>query len=608
MKFIGTKNIITIFLIIGFLIISSYSSIAVNQKNNYLTETTLESKPADLDWWPMYRHDSQNIGYSTNIPPVTNDVLWEYQTDDGISSSPVVMHGKVYVGSWDYSLYCFDMETGSVLWEYQTNGRITSSPAIKNNRVYFGSRDSYIYCLDAVDGSLIWSYKTGYYIESSPVIENNNVYIGSADGNMYCLDANNGALIWSFMTNNIIWSSPALSLGNIYFGALNGKIYCLNSTTGALLWNYTTGSGIWASPAVYNNRVYIGSNDFILYCFDAITGTIHWTYTTTNEIHSSPAIAYGNLYFGNNDGTLYCLDIATGNSQWTYSISGVIQSSPAIADEKIFIGYEACCGFPSFVACLDSYTGSEIWDYNIGMPGMQSSPAITMEKLFTCSLDGIVRVFGDTPFIADAQGPYQGTINLSVQFNGMAYGGFPGYTWYWDFGDTSHSTQQNPVHTYSKEGIYNVTFTVEDSQNNIAIDETTVLIIGTNYAPTPPQITGPTQGKTGVPYTYTFQSIDPENEDIYYWINWGDSCPSVEWDGPYQSEDILTLNHTYDEEGSYTISSKSMDINNQESEWSYFETSMPLSHPHQNNNFFLQRIISVLFQIFSPFRLHQKSI
>ena len=170
MKFISKKKIIYIFLIIGFLIISSYSSIAINQKNNYFIETTLETKPADLDWWPMYRHDSQNIGYSTNIPPVTNDLLWTYQTDDGISSSPVVMHGKVYVGSWDYSLYCFDMETGSVIWEYQTNGRITSSPAIKNNRVYFGSRDSYIYCLDAVDGSLIWSYKTGYYIESSPVI------------------------------------------------------------------------------------------------------------------------------------------------------------------------------------------------------------------------------------------------------------------------------------------------------------------------------------------------------------------------------------------------------------------------------------------------------
>ncbi|NCA76741.1 MAG: DNRLRE domain-containing protein [Alphaproteobacteria bacterium] len=37
------------------------------------------------------------------------------------------------------------------------------------------------------------------------------------------------------------------------------------------------------------------------------------------------------------------------------------------------------------------------------------------------------------------------------------------FSWLWEFGDGYLSTLQNPFHTYSKEGIYNVCLTVEDS-------------------------------------------------------------------------------------------------------------------------------------------------
>jgi PKD repeat protein len=37
------------------------------------------------------------------------------------------------------------------------------------------------------------------------------------------------------------------------------------------------------------------------------------------------------------------------------------------------------------------------------------------------------------------------------------------FSWYWDFGDESHSSQQNPVHIYDFSGIYNVCLYVIDS-------------------------------------------------------------------------------------------------------------------------------------------------
>jgi outer membrane protein assembly factor BamB len=585
---------ILVSLIIGLLLLLSFNIGAVNLSEQTFHEKTLSYAPLDLDWWPMFRHDFINTGFSTNTPPITNDILWTYQTNDGISATPAIVHGKVYVASEDFTLYCIEMDTGSLIWEFQSGGRLTSSPTVINNRVYLGSRDSNIYCLDATDGSIIWSYSTGFYIESSPLVKDGRLYIGSADGFFYCLDSYDGSLLWKYDVNNIIWSTPALYQGYIYFGALNGIFYCLDANTGTLIWEYSTDSGIWSSPAIYNNQVFIGSNDYNLYCFNALTGDVEWTFSTDNEIHSSPAIAYDKLYIGNNEGILYCLDTTNGNELWTYTISGRIQSSPAIADNKLYIGYEACCGSPSFVACLDAHTGSEIWDYNIGIPGMKSSPAIIMEKLVACSLDGIIRVFGNTPFLADAQGPYHTIVNTTLQFNGMAYGGVPEYSWYWNFGDGTTSTEQNPTHIYTTEETFTVTLQVTDSTSASVSDETIAVVTTENIAPNAPQISGSTQGKTGVEYTYGFQSIDPENDDVYYWVNWGDSCPAVEWEGPYQSGETLYLTHTYEEQGTFTIRSKTKDIHDLESEWGYFETSMPTPTMQKIPNPIRDRILSFI--------------
>lgn len=38
--------------------------------------------------------------------------------------------------------------------------------------------------------------------------------------------------------------------------------------------------------------------------------------------------------------------------------------------------------------------------------------------------------------------------------------------WYWNFGDGNESSSQNPSHTYSNSGTYNVSLTVTDSGGN----------------------------------------------------------------------------------------------------------------------------------------------
>ncbi|HEC92120.1 MAG TPA: serine/threonine protein kinase, partial [Candidatus Atribacteria bacterium] len=95
------------------------------------------------DDWPMFRHDPQHTGYTDCEMPNELELLWKYGTDSNIASSPAVVNGKVYFGSWDGYLYCLDTN-GKLLWKYGTDSNVFSSPAVVNGKVYFGSCDNYL--------------------------------------------------------------------------------------------------------------------------------------------------------------------------------------------------------------------------------------------------------------------------------------------------------------------------------------------------------------------------------------------------------------------------------------------------------------------------------
>jgi len=96
-----------------------------------------------------------------------------------------------------------------------------------------------------------------------------------------------------------------------------------------------------------------------------------------------------------------------------------------------------------------------------------------------------------------------------------------------------------------------------------------------NQSPFTPDINGQTSGEIGTEYDYTFVTDDPEEDDVYYYIDWGDGTHE-NWDGPHTSGVDVTIPHTYDEEGDYVISAKTKDVFDDESDWDYLEVTMPV--------------------------------
>lgn len=176
-------------------------------------------------------------------------------------------------------------------------------------------------------------------------------------------------------------------------------------------------------------------------------------------------------------------------------------------------------------------------------------------------------------------------INVSGQtlFDGSGSfdheGSIVGY--HWDFGDGATATGPTVTHTYDMPGIYQVTLVVTDNASNSGIDTTWVFIDTQNHAPKTPWLLGRRTGENETTYRYTFWATDSDGDDVYYYLNWGDTYwdgGAVGWIGPYQSGEKVTLEKNWSEKGNYTVRVKAADRYDAKSDWATLKVTMPVSY------------------------------
>jgi hypothetical protein len=123
---------------------------------------------------------------------------------------------------------------------------------------------------------------------------------------------------------------------------------------------------------------------------------------------------------------------------------------------------------------------------------------------------------------------------------------------------------------------------------------------GDNHPPSKPLIDGPTHGKVGVEYTYTFNSTDEDGHSFRFYVNWGDGTEEIT--DIYPNATIATLSHSWDTQGTYTIKAKAIDIHDAESEWGELQVTMPRNRmldtslflKYLDNSSFIQHLFNVL--------------
>jgi quinohemoprotein ethanol dehydrogenase len=144
---------------------------------------------------------------------------------DGISTTPIVVDGVIYLSGAYSVVFAVDASNGDVLWTYDPDvrsvfadkpnlswiSRVNRGVAVWNGDVFATTSDCRLISIDASSGEMNWTRQTcdndqGYSISDSPYVGGGKVFVGNAGseseinnrGYISAYNADSGELDWRF--------------------------------------------------------------------------------------------------------------------------------------------------------------------------------------------------------------------------------------------------------------------------------------------------------------------------------------------------------------------------------------------------------------------------
>ena len=328
--------------------------------------------------------------------------------------------------------------------------------------------------------------------------------------------------------------------GVIYFGESMNRngLYALNPN-GTLKWRYQTNHVVYSSPAIGDDgTVYCGSHDGYLYALYPNNGTLKWKFPTNNWIRTAPCIADdGTIYVVSLDNHLYAIN-PNGTLKWKTNM-GHAGTSPTIGQDGTIY-----CGYTELFA-IDPVDGSVEWTFDVGGTIQGGTPCNSIDGTIYLGTH-IGETDGGELIAVNPDGTERWRIKLATVWIMSAPAiGEDGTVYIGSCNGVPPSTSWGYLHAIGYPG----------------------------PNPLTPDINGPTSGKPGTSYDYTFTSIDPDVDDVQFFIDWGDG--DTEWTSFAASGTPVTRSHTWSEKGTYVIRAKAKDTDDYESDWGTLTVTMP---------------------------------
>ena len=263
--------------------------------------------------WNGWGVESTNSRYQpepglapADVPKLKVKWAFGFPGESRNQAQPVIVGGRVFVGTTGGTLYSLDAFTGCLYWTYTAGGGIKNAISIVRADAprwvaYFGDAGGYAHAVDAETGAPIWKVKVDAHpaarVTGSPTYYQGRLYVPVASGeetlqaqpkyecctfqgSLVSLDAKTGRTLWKTRT---IPDPP--------------KPYKKNAE-GTQLYG-PAGAGIWSAPTIdeKRKRIYVGTgnsytgidlptSDAIL-AFDLDSGSLLWSCLRSSALHGA---------------------------------------------------------------------------------------------------------------------------------------------------------------------------------------------------------------------------------------------------------------------------------------------------------------------------------
>src|SRR5438552_9639309 len=272
--------------------------------------------------------------------------LWETRLDHDVITAPVVAEGKVYLSTFDGTVWCIDPNTGRVDWNQQLQA--TSAPWVYQGDVFVAHREDAARgarqagdpgrtrSAEAMDATpAVPRERTSRYDSSTGRIKSSSsakaaAYLSRESGQArkqayYQMDSSVGfasapgsaklhaaeqlvgeglvSRTWRFQ------GSRPVVVNGILYDTTGDRLEASDARTGQVIWSWheaavTEGERRLTPPAVANGRVWAGTWDGRILSWDALTGDVRWAVNVGAPCHWQPVVSDGWVYVGMEDGSL----------------------------------------------------------------------------------------------------------------------------------------------------------------------------------------------------------------------------------------------------------------------------------------------------------------
>jgi len=241
------------------------------------------------------RDGGQTSGLVYALDRLYGDELWVSEPLDGkLWVTPAVSGGSLIVSTLDGQIYQLDAASGATQsWKYDAGVGFVSSPLVLNGTVYVGSFDRSLYAIPIGAQAPVWRFQADNWFWAKPVVVGDTLYASCLDGKLYALNAATGTPVWSepFDAEGAIAVPPAVVGDRLVVATQAGDIHVLNFATGEGVHvpnltkekAATCDAVVVATPVTHEGLVYVRAQNDVLYAIDPVTARVVLSFSLKME-------------------------------------------------------------------------------------------------------------------------------------------------------------------------------------------------------------------------------------------------------------------------------------------------------------------------------------
>ena len=287
--------------------------------------------------------------------------------EERLSSSPVVVGGRIFAMDARATVSAYDTATGGLLWETELtpddedDGHINGGLAFERGRLYATTGFAEVIALDAGSGAVVWREHVGAPMRAAPTVRGGRVFAQTVDNRLFAINAETGEGLWTHSgiseTASVLGSaSPAVDAGVVVVAYSSGELVALKAENGRVLWQdslltvrrtdaVSTLADIRGRPVIDRGRVIAMSHAGLTAAIDLRTGRRLWD----REIGGleNPWVAGDYVFLLTNDNEIACISRNDGRIFWVRALprfedpedleDPIIWTGPILASDRLII-------------------------------------------------------------------------------------------------------------------------------------------------------------------------------------------------------------------------------------------------------------------------------